>query len=152
MAVVGTHDMPTLSGFWSGRDLAVRREIGFNSSELPRAAEIAQRETERQLLLAALALAGFPAEAEPEVALAVHDFLASSPARLLMVRLEDVLGESEQQNLPGTTTEHPNWSLRFVQTVKELAADPRIRALAAHLQRLRAASASKGKRRIGAVG
>jgi (1->4)-alpha-D-glucan 1-alpha-D-glucosylmutase len=152
MAVVGTHDMPTLSGYWSGRDLEVRRALGLNEQSLSAADEAAEREREKRLLLAALAEAGFAAESEEGIALAAHEFLAVSPSRLVMARLEDVLGESEQHNLPGTTIEHPNWNLRFEQTVKGLAADPRIRKLAEQFQRTRATPAPHLQRHAGGFG
>ena len=43
-----------------------------------------------------------PAELSEELALAVHRYLAATPRQLVMVQLEDVLGEVEQANLPGT--------------------------------------------------
>ena len=45
----------------------------------------------------------------PELARAVHTYLARTPCKLLMVQLEDVLGQFNQVNLPGTSGQHPNW-------------------------------------------
>ena len=36
-------------------------------------------------------------------------FLADSPARLLLVNMEDLWLETEQQNVPGVVEGHPNW-------------------------------------------
>jgi len=38
--------------------------------------------------------------------------LASCDARLVLVNLEDLWGETHGQNVPGTVHEHPNWSNR----------------------------------------
>ena len=43
--------------------------------------------------------------------------------RLVLVPLEDLLGNDEQPNLPGTTTGHPNWRRRFKASVRELLDD-----------------------------
>jgi 4-alpha-glucanotransferase len=40
---------------------------------------------------------------------AVQRFLARSPSCLLMVQLEDMLGQTKQVNVPGTIEEYPNW-------------------------------------------
>ena len=44
---------------------------------------------------------------------AVAAYLARTPSRLVMVALEDILGVSEQINIPGTVEQHPNWRRRF---------------------------------------
>ena len=33
----------------------------------------------------------------------------------MLVQLEDVVGEEEQANLPGTTDAHPNWRRRMAR-------------------------------------
>jgi 4-alpha-glucanotransferase len=43
-------------------------------------------------------------------------FVARTPAKLAVLPLEDVLGLQAQPNLPGTTTEHPNWRRRYPDT------------------------------------
>jgi len=40
-------------------------------------------------------------------------FLARSRARLVALQIEDLLGEVEQPNLPGTIHDHPNWRRRL---------------------------------------
>jgi len=43
---------------------------------------------------------------------------------LVMLPLEDALGEPEQPNLPGTMHEHPNWRRRFAAPAAELLDNP----------------------------
>ena len=45
---------------------------------------------------------------------AILAYLARSRARLMLVQIEDVVGEAEQANLPGTTDAHPNWRRRLL--------------------------------------
>jgi 4-alpha-glucanotransferase len=54
------------------------------------------------------------------------DSLAASPARMLLVNLEDLWGESEPQNVPGTHTERPNWRRKARYTFEELSQRPEV--------------------------
>jgi 4-alpha-glucanotransferase len=55
------------------------------------------------------------------------------------VQLEDVLGEIEQVNLPGTVDEHPNWRRRVALALDEILADPEFARLAATIREARGA-------------
>lgn len=67
-----------------------------------------------------------PENGEPaysaELGDAILAWLARSRARLMLVQLEDVVGEDEQANLPGTTDAHPNWRRRMRCALEELIA------------------------------
>jgi 4-alpha-glucanotransferase len=39
---------------------------------------------------------------------------------LLVISMEDILGIREQVNLPGTTSEHPNWRQRLPVLLEDL--------------------------------
>ena len=65
-----------------------------------------------------------------ELGEAIHIFLARSRARLMLVQLEDVAGESEQANLPGTTEDHPNWQRRLSLRLEDILAGLELRHLA----------------------
>ena len=41
--------------------------------------------------------------------LALHRYLALTPARMLSVALTDAVGDRRTQNQPGTVDEYPNW-------------------------------------------
>jgi 4-alpha-glucanotransferase len=42
---------------------------------------------------------------------ALYGYLARTPSALIGVALADAVGDRRQQNLPGTTTEYPNWRI-----------------------------------------
>ena len=141
---IGTHDLPTLAGWWSGHDLRLRDALGLFPDEASRAQLAHAREHDRLRLLVALARDGrLPADADvealargplaPALVDAVHAWLASSPALLMMVQPEDWLGVVEQCNLPGTVDEHPNWRRKLPLAVDEFAADAASERLAAVL-------------------
>jgi 4-alpha-glucanotransferase len=129
MVTVSTHDMPTLPGWWSGRDLDWREKLALYPQP-----EMAQNEREsrvqsREMLLSALIDADVlakdkqptlsPPEPNLELTLAVQAFLARSPGRIQLIPMEDAIGLQEQVNIPGTIDEHPNWLQRLPYTVDE---------------------------------
>ncbi len=127
-----THDLPTLAGFWIGRDIEERRRCGL-LDERGSGEQFAEREREKQKLLNALFTQRllpdwFPRRAAdiPELTGELHNaitgWLARAPSRLLAMSEEDLLKETEQQNLPATTSEHPNWRRKLRFTVEELKA------------------------------
>ncbi len=63
-----------------------------------------------------------------------HLFLARSRARLVGVRLADLVGPEAPTNLPGTVDEYPNWQPRSPLPIEALAAHPAFRRTAALLR------------------
>src|SRR5437016_6192848 len=61
---------------------------------------------------------------------AIVGYLASTPAKLLALNQEDLLKEVEQQNLPGSTAEYPNWRRKMKCTLEELDQSPELLAFA----------------------
>ena len=148
VAAVTTHDLPTLAGFWQGRDLAFRRDANLYADPHQAATDTAQRQRDRLQLVEALQGRGLlPDGVEsrpepgspcpPQVREGVLEYLAQSEAALLEVRLEEVFGWEDQQNLPGTREEHPNWRRRLPLTLKEMARDPGPERLAERLNKYR---------------
>jgi 4-alpha-glucanotransferase len=132
-ASAATHDLATLKGFWLGHDIAWRQRLGIYPDEAAAATEITERRRDRHLLLDALAAEGLmPRERfgefladdtpvyTPELGEVIHIFLARSRARLVLIQLEDVIGEGEQANLPGTSDSHPNWRRRLAVRLEEI--------------------------------
>jgi len=120
-ATVSTHDLTPFAGFWEKRDIALRRSLGIYSESEAKKAD-AQRDVDRARLLEALAQAGIavPEESDtPALCRAVHAFLASSAAQLFLAKLDDLLGEREQLNVPGTTFEAPNWRRKLSARVDD---------------------------------
>lgn len=131
---IGTHDLPTLAGWWNGHDLQLRDRLGLYPDADTREQHEQARERDRVRLLAALAGGGrLPADADverlsrgpltPMLVDAIHGWLASTPSRLMMVQPEDWIGTVEQCNVPGTVDEHPNWRRKLGLSIDELRAD-----------------------------
>ncbi len=62
---------------------------------------------------------------------AAYRFLADGPARVVLVQLDDALGEIDQVNLPGTYGEYPNWRRKTRESIEDMAGDERLASLAA---------------------
>ncbi|CAN5745165.1 4-alpha-glucanotransferase [soil metagenome] len=73
----------------------------------------------------------------PALLLACLRLLADSPARLLLVNLEDLWLEERPQNVPGTGHEGGSWTRRARYTLGELDDVPEVRAALAEIRRLR---------------
>jgi 4-alpha-glucanotransferase len=100
VAAVGTHDLPTVAGIW-------------NLSE----PDHRQHRLRQRLLDVIHANEGTPAI---DVAVSTYAALAESKSRIVLVSLEDALGVEERPNVPGTTTEFPNWRLAVPPALEEI--------------------------------
>ncbi|MDY1547471.1 4-alpha-glucanotransferase [Luteibacter sahnii] len=126
MATTSTHDVSTVAGWWSGRDVEWRKRTGLDDPEVD---EVAQRDLERRRLWSAMCASNSawnedsppaPDDISP-VVVAAAKHVAQTPAPLAIFPVEDVLGLHEQPNLPGPTDAvHPNWRRRMPDTTSRL--------------------------------
>lgn len=131
LACVGSHDTPTLAGWWAGTDIDARERIGFVDAEHA-GWERDRRWWERGQAIGILHAHGWHDAGEDfseSVAIGIHRLVARSPARLVAAQLEDLVGMVEQANIPGTVEEHPNWRRRMPVAVEDLADHPLLRAV-----------------------
>jgi 4-alpha-glucanotransferase len=54
----------------------------------------------------------------------VARFLAATPSRLVTVSIEDVLGVTDQVNIPGTVGQHPNWRRKLPVMLEDWEQQP----------------------------
>jgi len=135
LAAATTHDLPTVAGFFSGSDLAHLCDLGLAAPD----AGLAELERQRAGLCGLLEDEGLLEPGERDVGaivVALHRFLAATPAMLVAATLEDAVGALDRPNVPGTTGERPNWALPLPVPLEELATDPRLRRLAAVLNQV----------------
>ena len=123
MTCFGTHDTPTIKGFWRGRDIELWRELGWLSSDRANASH-GNRAQQRNSLRAHCNIP--PDATQNDIRNAIHAGLSQSPAALATVQLDDVFGCEDSQNLPGTVDEHPNWRRRLPVAVDDFATSPAI--------------------------
>ncbi|HEY0336315.1 MAG TPA: malto-oligosyltrehalose synthase, partial [Burkholderiales bacterium] len=155
LVAVSTHDLATLTGFWEGYDLEVRQKLNLFPSEELRAQYVVNRAQERARLAIALeheklvpehAVNPVASPMTPELALAVHAYLAHTPSRVFVIQLEDILALREQANMPGTVKEQPNWRRKLPAALEEIERDERFLKLTETLARIRPAPAPAAPR------
>ncbi len=140
MVTVSTHDLPTLSGWWTGKDLHWRQQLNLYPNEQMGQAERDSRVNERALLIAALddlqtinmqeQPQQAPATMNRELTLATQKFLAQANSHIQLIPLEDALEVVEQVNIPGTIDEHPNWLQKLPITLEQWETTDSINQLA----------------------
>lgn len=111
LSSVTTHDLPTIAGLWTGADATAQQKIGLDPNE----------EGTKALRDKVRRLGELSESAPPEDAVeATYRALARAPSRILLATLDDALAVPERPNLPGTTTEWPNWSLALPNPIEEM--------------------------------
>jgi glycogen debranching enzyme len=139
LATSGTHDLATLPAWLRGEDIDLRERLGL--LETPAADERSARARERELLLDALVahgdLAAPDRENETAIVIAANRYLAAAPSAIVMAQLDDVLGERKPVNVPGTSTQYPNWRRKLATDLEALASDERLTRLCEALSQLR---------------
>jgi len=134
LATANTHDMPSLAGFWAGRDVELKREVGLIGSDEDAEKQREARVGERRAILERLAADGaLPAPEEPaspaELRGAVHEFLCRTPSALVGFNLDDLVGEVEPVNLPGVPPDKfSSWTRKLATPIEALAAAPEVKA------------------------
>jgi len=128
MAVVTTHDLPTLRGWWEGSDVTLRAQLDlYPTDELRQQAHDA-RVRDRVSLLRALAAAGLWRwrDGEPlptysaALSRAVHAFIGLSSSNIALLQIEDLIGMTDPVNVPGTDTEHANWQRKVSASLTDI--------------------------------
>jgi glycogen operon protein len=114
LACLASHDLPTFIGWRTAHDIVIDIELGRVTPE-----EAAKRRHEREdeaELLAAMAGGG--------KAPVVHAAVAKTPSQIMLIQADDLGGEIEPLNVPGTDTERPNWRRRLTADVEDLTRAP----------------------------
>jgi 4-alpha-glucanotransferase len=104
VASLNTHDMPTLATFWDGATKRAHERLA--------------------------AVAGCRAGTGPAaMGAALNRWLASKRAAAVLVNPDDLWGELEPQNVPGTSVERQNWRRRLRYPVEDLESLPAAQSL-----------------------
>ncbi|HEY2578487.1 MAG TPA: 4-alpha-glucanotransferase [Streptosporangiaceae bacterium] len=145
LATVGTHDVPPATAFFTGDQVTLRASLGLLTR-----AEAAERADADEALAAwrtALASQGLlradEAATPEQFTTALYAYLARTPAALIGVSLAEAAGERRPQNLPGTSTQYPNWQIPLADgtgaplLAEDLPSHPGIQTIAQAMTRKR---------------
>lgn len=147
MSTLTTHDMPTLTGYWHCLDLELGKELGLYNSE-----EILQRlyddrHEHKQMILDTLhghdSVPDWMGRYVNDVAMhkelnhGMQYHMAKGSSALLSLQLEDWLEMDKPVNVPGTSTEYPNWKRKLTRNLEQIFTDPVLNSLALGLTETR---------------
>lgn len=139
MAVLTTHDLPTLKGFWHCLDLSLGKELGVYPDQAVLDTLYQDRHQSKQRILDSLHGMGaiddsisrdanwVPMSKALNYKMQIH--LAKGSSALLGLQLEDWLEMDKPVNVPGTCDEYPNWRRKLSTDLETLFADPEVQQL-----------------------
>ncbi|MDE9433854.1 4-alpha-glucanotransferase [Xenorhabdus bovienii] len=139
MATITTHDLPTLRGFWQNKDLMLGESIGLYPDTTLLDGLYDERKRCKQKLLdglnrhgylsASLSMTDTPAPMSASINQSIHRYIAHSTSALLGLQPEDWLDMELPVNIPGTSTEYPNWRRKLSITLENMFQDEHINQL-----------------------
>tara|TARA_R110002167_G_scaffold110677_9_gene281551 strand:+ start:55420 stop:57642 length:2223 start_codon:yes stop_codon:yes gene_type:complete len=130
LAMVANHDVPTLAAWWNGTDLRLRRELELIKTEDDLHQQLQARREEKNQVLHWLGEqwllpAQWQGDSESKafdriLCAAIFRCCARSAAQMVSVQLEDLALLETPINIPGTSSEYPNWRRRLPADVSAL--------------------------------
>jgi len=135
LAATGTHDLPPFTAWLEGSDIDLREELGVIHADFA-VLERTERTRDRQMLIDTLVGGGdllADTTEHTEIIKAAHRYLARSAATIVMMQIDDAIGERLPVNVPGTSDQYPNWRRKLSADVATIARDARFTALCAIL-------------------
>ncbi|MBV8196139.1 MAG: 4-alpha-glucanotransferase [Candidatus Dormibacteraeota bacterium] len=120
LAMLTTHDLPTVAGVWTGADELEMEEYAVAVNHA------AEHRVRRRLLRLTGAR---PRATLDSVIVAAHASLSRAPSALVLATLDDAAASARRPNLPGVPS-RPNWCLPLPRTLDQLRRDPLPRRIA----------------------
>ena len=128
LSAVTTHDLPTVTGLWTGSDVDAQRALQLAPNEAGT----------REIRDRVAAMTGATRRTPVATVIArLHAALASAPSRLLTATLDDAMAVPERPNMPATTHQWPNWCIALPQPIETLKKNRLAASIARALRRRR---------------
>ena len=128
-----THDLPTVTGQWTGSDLEEQCKLNLKPNE-----ESTDEINER---LGSMAQLDKSSSIE-DVITGAYSLLARTPCCILTAALDDAAAVKERPNIPATMSDQrPNWSMALPEPIEDLMQAELPRKIAHVLAREKADSA-----------
>ena len=128
MANLTCHDTPTLKGWWQGKDVELCNELGIFDQERTEQERNDREYTRKAMINTLAAINELPEgvsqwdEATPEFSQelmhCINYYLARSHSQIINVQLEDCMMIDTAVNVPGTSSEYPNWRRRLTESIE----------------------------------
>ncbi len=139
LASMNTHDMRPFGSFWEGMDIQDRMQLGLLDED-GCSDEHKKRSKLQEALTKFLRSGGWlhdQASNLQALLRACLSYLSASPARLLLINLEDLWLEKDSQNLPGSNDESRNWKKKARYSFEEFRQMPWVREMLREVDQIR---------------
>lgn len=140
LAQASTHDQATAYGYWLDEDLKTFKDCNLYVNEDQFKSNLETRASERALLIKAfLEQNTFCDEAclkdaqdkldgrnvPDRLEYAVNKYVSRTKSAIFLQRIEDIYGQVVMENVPGTTSEYPNWQVKLGINLEDVEQDGR---------------------------
>ncbi|MEM6381285.1 MAG: 4-alpha-glucanotransferase [Pseudomonadota bacterium] len=133
MASFSTHDLPTWMGWRQSHDIRSHQRLGhIDEVEAAAACEERRQDVTAFDAMTSAHMAGTVDVANVDT---MHSALASTRSALVLLQIENLLEITPQPNLPGTSTQYPNWRQRLPEPPAALAHHNGVRRAASIMAR-----------------
>ncbi len=130
LAMIANHDVPPLACWWNRTDLPLRRQLGLIDDDDKLQHELGFRPGEKGMLLQWLAESGLlPASwqdrnaerpLDTDLLAALVQACGRTASALVSLQLDDLAGADTPVNIPGTSSEYPNWRRKLPRALSSL--------------------------------
>lgn len=126
LATLVCHDTPTLAGWWIGKDIDIRESLDIFDADRA-ASERHARQDSRQAVINTLRMIdewpsdtgdSTPEQFTRQLMERFSYYLAFSNSQITGIQLEDCMLIDTPVNVPGTSTEYPNWQRRLTENLE----------------------------------
>ncbi len=133
MTTLSTHDLPTVQGYWKGYDFDLGEKFGVYPSEkvlnILKQNRHFNKEAIRQAVEKVQDLAKDSEGVSLQFVHQLQSYVADTNSALFGTQPEDWLNMLEPVNIPGTSTEYPNWRRKLSHTLTEIFSNEQINQL-----------------------
>ncbi|MBQ8708226.1 MAG: 4-alpha-glucanotransferase [Succinivibrionaceae bacterium] len=153
MSALTTHDMATLKGFWHCDDLKLGRKIGVYKTDEIMNNLMDDRLKSKQKILDSLGGHNILPDSVNRNALycgmttdlnhAMQLHMCNGSCALFSTQLEDWIEMEKPVNIPGTSSEYPNWRRKLSKNISEIFGDEKLHSLATRMTEARNAAAER---------
>ncbi|WP_252178645.1 4-alpha-glucanotransferase [Endozoicomonas sp. 4G] len=145
LATLVCHDTPTLAGWWAGKDIDLVESLDFYTPERAEH-ERKGRQHARQAVINLLSTINelpsdtgdqMPEQFTRQLMERFSYYLARSNSQIAGIQLEDCMMIDTPVNMPGTSTEYPNWRRRLTENLESFFASEENKAFFHNLTQCR---------------
>lgn len=141
MTTLSTHDLPTIQGYWKGYDF----ELGEKFDTYPSKAVVRKLKEERSYdrlnirnaVEKVMSLEPNEVGVTMQFTHQLQRYVAHTNSALFGTQPEDWLNMLEPVNIPGTSTEYPNWRRKLSASIEQIFANQNIQKLLADINTIR---------------